>query len=177
MKKTVVIFIMVLALAGIALVQQFATARISALPTEEAPKVGYLAPAFELSTLDGGVLGVNRGKREKALLINFWASWCDPCRLEAPFLAQLHEKYGDKLDIYGVNGLEYDDLNSVRAFVKQYDHRFPVLLDRKSDVFDLYKVPGYPTSFLVDRNGVVKDVVIGLPDHGEFEKKIRKLID
>jgi thiol-disulfide isomerase/thioredoxin len=176
MKKTVTVLIIVLILAGIAVAQQFAAAKTSALPTEEAPKIGYLAPAFTLSTLDGGVLGVSRGEREKALLINFWASWCDPCREEAPLLSNLHEKYGDKLEIYGVNGLQYDQLDSVKAFVKLYQYKFPILLDDKSEVYNRYKVLGYPTSFLIDRRGVVKDIVIGLPDHEEFEKKIKQLI-
>lgn len=176
MKRTVVVIIFVLALAGIAVAQQFATAHISALPAEEAPKIGYLAPAFQLSTLDGGVLGVNRQERDKALLINFWASWCDPCRLEAPFLAELHEKYGKQLDIYGVNAIQYDSLVGVKAFIKQYQYKFPILLDEKSAVYDLYKVPGYPTSVLVDRDGVIRDIIIGLPDHDEFEKKVIKLI-
>ncbi|WP_274363578.1 TlpA family protein disulfide reductase [Paenibacillus thermotolerans] len=176
MKKTLFTLIAVIALAGIAVAQQFATAHTNALPSEEAPKIGYLAPSFQLSTLDGGVLGVSRGEREKALLINFWASWCDPCRLEAPFLAELHAKYGDRLEIYGVNALKFDSLDGVKAFVKLYQYKFPILLDDKSAVYDLYKVPGYPTSVLVDRNGVIKDIVIGLPDHGEFEKKIKKLV-
>lgn len=177
MKKTLLTLIAVFALAGIAVVQQLATAHTNTLPSEEAPKIGYLAPAFQLSTLDGGVLGVSRGERDKALLINFWASWCDPCRLEAPLLADLHEKYGDRLDIYGVNGLKFDTLVGVKAFVKQYQYNFPILLDEQSAVYDLYKVPGYPTSVLVDRSGVIKDIVIGLPpDHEEFEKKIKQLI-
>jgi len=164
-------------LAGLAIIQQFATAQTAALPTEEAPKIGYLAPSFELETLDGGTLGVKRGEREKPVIVNFWASWCDPCRLEAPFLSDLYVKYGDRIDIYGVNGTEYDDMASVQAFVKQYKYEFPTLLDSKSAVFKLYQVPGYPTSFFIDRDGVVRDIVIGLPGHEEFERRLKKLLE
>ncbi len=177
MRKTVLALAVIVALAGLAIIERFATAETAALPTEEAPKIGYLAPSFELETLDGGTLGMERGPREKPVLINFWASWCDPCRMEAPMISDIYEKYKDRLDIYGVNGLEFDELSSVQAFVKQYKYEFPTLLDAKSDVFKLYQVPGYPTSFFVDRNGVVRDIVIGLPGHEEFERRIKKLID
>jgi thiol-disulfide isomerase/thioredoxin len=176
-KKTVTVLVLVLILAGIAVIEQLATAsQTASIPTEEAPKVGFLAPSFELGTLDGKKLGMQRGAREKPVIINFWASWCDPCRLEAPFLADLYVKYEDRLDIYGVNGTAYDDMASIQAFVKQYQYTFPTLLDEKSEVFKLYQVPGYPTSFFVDRNGVVQDVMIGLPGHDEFEKRVKKLL-
>ncbi|TLS54240.1 TlpA family protein disulfide reductase [Paenibacillus antri] len=177
MRKTVLALAIVILLAGLAIIQQFATAQTAALPTEEAPKIGYLAPSFELKTLDGGTLGIGRGEREKPVIVNFWASWCDPCRMEAPILSDLYEKYKDRLDIYGVNGLEYDEMTSVQAFVKQYKYEFPTLLDEKSAAFKLYQVPGYPTSFFIDRRGVVQDIVVGLPGHEEFERRLKKLLE
>lgn len=176
MRKTVFALVLVIILAGVAVIDQFATADTAALPVEEAPKVGYLAPAFELATLSGEKLGISRETREKPVILNFWASWCDPCRLEAPFLAELYTNYKDRLDIYGVNGIEYDEMASVEAFVKQYKIAFPTLLDEKSAVFKQYAVPGFPTSVFIDRNGVIRDIVIGLPGHEEFEKRVKKLI-
>lgn len=176
MKKTVAVLGLVIVLAVIAIVQQFATAEMTALPTEEKPQIGYLAPSFELDTLEGGTLGISRGEREKAVILNFWASWCDPCRLEAPFLVDIYDKYNEELEIYAVNGTEYDKMAGIEAFVKQYQYKFPVLLDRKSEVFNRYEVPGYPTSVFIDRNGVIQDIVIGLPGHEEFEKRVSKLI-
>jgi thiol-disulfide isomerase/thioredoxin len=178
-KKTVTVLAIIIVLAGMAVIEQLATAsQATSIPTEEAPKVGYLAPSFELDTLEGGSLGIGQGPRDSAVIVNFWASWCDPCRLEAPFLADMYVKYGDQLDIYGVNGTAYDDLASVKAFVKQYQYTFPTLLDEKGEIFKLYQVPGYPTSFFIDRNGVIRDIMIGLPDNGheEFEKRLKKLL-
>ncbi|MCI3923837.1 redoxin domain-containing protein [Paenibacillus sp. TRM 82003] len=175
MRRTLTALAIVLSLAALAVIQQFATAQTTALPTEESPEIGYLAPAFELDTLDGGKLGIG-GKRDKPVIVNFWASWCDPCRMEAPLLSDLYEKYKDKLDIYGVNGTKYDELVSVEAFVKQYQYTFPTLLDRENDVFKLYRVPGYPTSYFIDANGVVRDIVVGLPGHEEYEKRVKRLI-
>lgn len=175
MRKTLAALGIVLALAALAVIQQLATAKTAALPTEEAPKIGFLAPAFELDTLDGGKLGIG-GKRDKPVIVNFWASWCDPCRLEAPLLSNLYEEYKDRLDIYGVNGTKYDDMIGVQAFVKQYQYTFPTLLDRENEVYKLYQVPGYPTSVFIDADGVIRDIVIGLPGHEEYENRLKQLL-
>ncbi|HZG56594.1 TlpA family protein disulfide reductase [Paenibacillus sp.] len=177
MRKTWAALGLVVALAAIAIVQQLAAAQTVATPTEVAPKIGYLAPTFELETIEGGRLGIQRGEREKPVIVNFWASWCDPCRLEAPILSALYEKYGDRVDIYGVNGIDTDDMASVRAFIELYEYKFPTLLDRKGEVYDLYRVMGYPTSYFIDRDGVVRDMIVGLPGHAEFERRLVKLID
>lgn len=176
MRKTWFALAVVLALAVVAIAEQLTSAQTAALPTDEAPKVGYLAPAFQLDTLDGGTLGIGRERREKPVILNFWASWCDPCRLEAPILAALHEKYGDRIDIYGVNGTETDDMDGVRAFVALYDYKFPTLLDKKSEAYRKYQVLGYPTSFFIDRDGVIRDMIIGLPGYEEFERRLLALL-
>lgn len=177
MNKSVAALGLVLCLAGLAIVQQLVSAYSTALPTEEAPEAGYLAPSFELETLDGGRAGIARGKPDKPIIVNFWASWCDPCRLEAPFLSDLHARYKDRVDFLGVNVTKYDDISGAEAFVRQYQYRFPTLLDKEGAVFAKYKVPGYPTSFFIDRNGVIKDVLIGLPGHEEFEARLIRLLD
>jgi len=176
MKKTWIIAAAAAGLAMLAAVPQLAPVGTAARPAAAKPEIGYLAPPFELETLDGGRLGIALGERERPVVLNFWASWCDPCRLEAPILAGLHEKYGDRLDIYGVNGTNNDDLNSVRAFVKLYGYKFPTLLDRKGEVFDKYRLLGYPTSFLIDRHGVIRDMIVGLPGYAEFERRVLALM-
>lgn len=178
MKKSIAALGVVLCLAGWAIVQQLVSAYSTALPTEEAPEIGYLAPSFELETLDGGTAGIARSDEPgKPAIVNFWASWCDPCRLEAPFLSDLHAKYKDQVEFLGVNVTKYDRLSEAEAFVQQYQIRFPTLLDKEGIVFAQYSVPGYPTSFFIDRHGVIRDIVIGLPGHEEFESKLAKLID
>ena len=115
-------------------------------------------------------------KRDKALLINFWASWCKPCHDEAPDLVYLQQKYVNDLDIYGVNALKSDRLWSVEAFVEEHHIPFPVLLDEKNEVTDLYNVYGFPTSFLVDRNGVIREIIWGILPREQLEKKVKRLI-
>lgn len=145
------------------------------LPDEEAPKAGYLAPSFELEGRDGKTYTVG-GKRDKALLINFWASWCHPCKLEAPDLVRFWEQYGEELDIYAVNAFQTDTKSGIQKFVEEYGIEFPVLIDKEGDVMKLYRVLGFPTNILVDRNGVVKEVLMGYHPPDEVEKKLKKLI-
>ncbi|WP_237691039.1 TlpA family protein disulfide reductase [Paenibacillus caui] len=138
-------------------------------------KPGEAAPSFKLEGLDGKVYQVG-GERDKALLLNFWASWCEPCRLEAPDLEKLAAKYKGKLDLYGVNVTAYDDQTSVKSFVKQYGLHFPILLDTSERVFEQYNGAAFPTQVLIDRSGVVRDIVIGLLPPEQLEDKVRKLI-
>ncbi|MDF2922817.1 MAG: TlpA family protein disulfide reductase [Paenibacillaceae bacterium] len=140
-----------------------------------AVRPGYPAPALELAGLDGARYVVG-GNREKPLLLNFWASWCDPCEEEAPDLARLYEKYKDKLDLYAVNATGNDELASVRAFAARHRFGFPVLLDYKLDSMRLYRYQVVPTSFLIDKNGMITDV-IHLLEPDELEQKLKKLME
>ncbi len=139
------------------------------------PKPGEKAPSFSLTGLDQALHRAG-GRQEKAQLINFWASWCDPCEAEAPELAKMYEKYKDQLDIYSVNVTLLDLKDDAAAFVRKHQYSFPVLMDAKGDAMDLYKVNAYPTNFFVDRDGVIQDVLIGYKQPGELEQKIRLLL-
>lgn len=145
------------------------------LPAQTAPKAHYAAPSFSLKGMDGNTYSVG-GQREKPLLLNFWASWCGPCEEEAPDLARLYEKYKDKLDLYAVNVTGNDDMQAARAFAERYKFKFPVLLDEKLEAAELYRFQVIPTSFLIDRNGVVVEM-INLLEPKELENKMKKLIE
>lgn len=148
---------------------------ISALAAQGAPKPGTAAPAFSLPGLDGKTYEVG-GKRDKVLLLNFWASWCDPCKDEAPELKALAEKYKDSLDIYAVNVTLYDKLDEAKAFVKKYGYTFPVLLDEKEEVYRKFNGIAFPTNVLIDEQGVIRDVIVGVIPPEELEAKIKGLI-
>lgn len=176
MRKNAIILSIVVVLAGLAVYQNIrANEKETVLPTEVAPRPNYLAPSFQLNGLDGKVYAVG-GKRDKPLLLNFWASWCDPCEQEAPDLARLYEKYKDQLDLYAVNITKNDDLEAAKAFVKRYKYTFPVLLDEDLVAARQYRFTVIPTSFLIDRNGVVVEM-INLLEAKELEKKIKSLIN
>ncbi|WJH34515.1 TlpA family protein disulfide reductase [Paenibacillus sp. CC-CFT747] len=108
--------------------------------------------------------------------MNFWASWCGPCEAEAPDLMRIYDKLKDKLDIYAVNVTKGDNLKEVKEFLDQYPYPFPVLLDKEGKAAELYQVQVIPTSFLVDRNGVIVDVIHYLPGK-ELEKKLKEFAD
>ncbi|SFL27342.1 Thiol-disulfide isomerase or thioredoxin [Paenibacillus sp. 1_12] len=134
-----------------------------------------LAPAFDLQGLDGKSYHVG-GVRDKPLIINFWASWCGPCHEEAPDLKQMYEVYKDELDIYAVNVTKGDRMQDVQGFVKQYELPFPVLLDTKGLTAEQYRLQVVPTSFLLNKEGVLVDVIHVLPAKA-LEAKIRLLLN
>ncbi|WP_019911809.1 TlpA family protein disulfide reductase [Paenibacillus sp. HW567] len=150
---------------------------VPAIQQQSAPELksgtgeGLLAPAFSMQDKDGHSYKVG-GTREKAVLLNFWASWCDPCQKEAPALNALALKYNNVLDIYGINVTSQDYKPNAERFVRKYMLAFPILYDLKGEVFDKYKGVVFPTNVLVDKNGVVSEVILGFLSPDELEKKI-----
>ncbi|MBJ6359851.1 TlpA family protein disulfide reductase [Paenibacillus sp. GCM10012307] len=145
--------------------------------TQEAlPKPGYLAPPMELPALDEQNYAVG-DRRDKLLLLNFWASWCGPCELEAPDLVELSKKYETKMDVYGVNATSYDRERQARQFVEDFELNFPILMDRDGVATKLYKVTTFPTTLLIDQNGVVQERILGVIPREQWEKRIDALLD
>jgi thiol-disulfide isomerase/thioredoxin len=144
------------------------------LPKETAPKPNFLAPQFSLAGLDDQTYSVG-GQRDKPIFLNFWASWCNPCEIEAPELKRLHDKYGEKIDFYAVNMTQYDKLANVRAFAERFGFDFPILLDTEGEAADLYNIIGIPTSFIIDKNGVIVDA-FNLLNPDELEKRVKRAV-
>ncbi|WP_106766307.1 TlpA family protein disulfide reductase [Paenibacillus faecalis] len=182
MKRNLTILVMIV-LVGILVVYNQAGDKIVSvfmdekpLPTETGAKAGMLAPAFSLEGLDGKTY-TGEGPRDKALLINFWASWCEPCKEEAPELSKLAAAYAEDLDIYGINVTKYDNEKKARQFVKDFNLTYPIMLDKEGKVFeDVYKGKVFPTNVLIDRRGVITEVILGAPEPEDLEQKIKKLI-
>lgn len=146
---------------------------LSTMAADYALKPGTKAPSFALEGLDGDQYEVG-GNREKVLLLNFWASWCEPCKEEAPDLVKLAERYQDKLDIYAVNVTLYDKLDQVKAFVEEYGYTFPVLLDENEKIYRQFGGVAFPTNVLIDRDGVIREIIIGTVDPKDLDAKINK---
>ncbi len=133
------------------------------LGPEYAPKAGFLAPDFELPSLSGPVYR-SGDLRGKPVLINFWASWCPPCRQEMPALQSVYAQYQDQgLQVLAVNVTDQDDPASVAQFAEEFDLTFPVLMDADGQVGRRYQVQALPTSFLVGSDGVIRQVYVGGP--------------
>jgi peroxiredoxin len=133
-----------------------------------------LAPELDLAALDGErvLLGDLRGR---PVLINFWATWCGPCRVEMPHLQEAFETYADQgLLVLGVNQIESPP--GVAAFVDDAGLTFPILMDSDGDVSQVWRVRGLPTSFFIDRQGIIRDVFIGPMTVGLIKSKLELIL-
>lgn len=137
---------------------------------------GTPAPDFTLDTLDGKSLSLS-SLRGKAVLVNFWATWCDPCKIETPWLVELQNKYGNQgLQIVGV-AMDESGKDEIARFAKEMGMNYPVLLG-KERVGDAYGGVAYlPESFFVGRDGKIVDKVMGLRGKDEIEDGIRKALN
>lgn len=123
------------------------------------PEIDSPAPDFSLQTLSGDTVTLS-DYAGQVVLINFWATWCLPCRAEMPLLQQYGERYSDDLVILAVNNGEPAD--QVEVFVRELDLTLPVLLDPEEAVTQLYRVRGFPTTLFIDRNGKIRYQHIGI---------------
>ena len=128
-----------------------------------APREGFLAPDFRLTLLGGGEVALSE-LRGQVVIVNLWASWCPPCRAEMPALQEAYEAYRDRgLEILAVNTTYQDSQAAAAGFVQEYGLTFPVPMDQTGEVSRSYLLRALPTSFFIDRDGVIRSVVIGGP--------------
>lgn len=122
-------------------------------------EVGNQAPDFELETLEGDSVKLSSLRGER-VLVNFWASWCPPCRAEIPDLQEFHED--TDINILAVNLTETEQsFDNVPKFVKNFGMEFPVLMDEESEVSTKYQIQPLPTSFMIDSDGIIQYKAIG----------------
>ena len=156
------LFILVL-IAGLAWIGISADPSGGSLPGSAAPQTGFLAPDFTLKTPQGEIFTLS-GLKGKAVLINIWATWCPPCRAEMPAIQSLYEEYKSQgLVVLGVNSTVQDDPFKIAPFLEEYGLTFPILLDETGEVTQAYEVRALPSSFFIDRQGRISEVVIGGP--------------
>ena len=146
------------------------------------PEVGDAAPDFTLPTPEGNSVRL-ADQRGKVVFLNFWATWCPPCRQEMPSMESLYQRLrGREFEILAVS-IDRNGEDAVPPFVAKYGLTFPVLLDPDSKIFRLYGVTGVPETFIVDRNGVILLKIIGSQDWvkeewlGYFDRVIGKRSD
>jgi peroxiredoxin len=139
-------------------------------------QTGAPAPAFELNSNSGKPVSLADLKGQ-IVLVNFWASWCGPCRQEMPILEQLNHQYHNKgVALIGVN--VEPDSNAANTWLKATPVTFPILYDVDSKVSKLYEVQGMPNTVILDRKGVVRYIHRGYAPGAENEylDQIRTLI-
>lgn len=130
---------------------------------QSAPAAGFYAPDFTLTGLDGQTYTLSE-LRGHPILLNLWASWCPPCRAEMPAIQQVYEEYRSQgFLVLAMNATSQDDPASARTFAEGLGLTYPILLDETGDVAHLYGLRALPTTFFIDADGRIADVVIGGP--------------
>lgn len=128
-----------------------------------APQKGFLAPDFTLETLEGETITLS-DLRGRVVLVNFWATWCPPCRAEMPAFEQAFQDYEKQgFTIVAVNATAQDNLRDIATFVEEFGLSFPIALDIDGSVNEQYQIRSLPTSFFVSKEGIITEVVIGGP--------------
>ncbi len=128
--------------------------KLSSGDTQQTAKVGEPAPDFTLRTPDGESVSLS-DYRGKTVLVNFWATWCPPCKTEMPDMEQLYQKYKDQgLEIIAVD--QQEPASAVQAFFEEMGLTFQPVIDSTGEIFNLYRVVALPTSYFIDENGVVQ---------------------
>jgi thiol-disulfide isomerase/thioredoxin len=140
--------------------------------------IGYGTPApdFTLETLDGKTVSLS-SLRGKAVLVNFWATWCGPCKIETPWLVELQNQYGAQgLQVVGV-AMDDSGKDEIARFAKDMGMNYPVLLGKEA-VGDAYGgVPALPESFFIGRDGKIVDKIIGLEGRSQIEDAVKKALN
>jgi peroxiredoxin len=150
-------------------------------PTDERPLAdeGRAGPDFLLEALGGGTLRLS-DLQGKAVLLNFWATWCGPCRQEVPHLVDAYERYGEQgLVVLGVDLQEPN--TKVQRFVDEFGITYPVAFDRDGEVADTWRVggpvnQGLPTSYFIDATGVVRERFFGPLDEDALAERIAEIL-
>ncbi len=133
------------------------------------------APDFTLTTLDGEQVALSDFEGQP-VVINFWASWCAPCRFEMPELAEKYEDFSSAgLIILGVNVTSQDSIDGARQFVEDYSIPFPIVLDVEGIVEELYTASSTPTTIFVDRTGKIVARHFGPMSSEEIDEYINLL--
>jgi cytochrome c biogenesis protein CcmG, thiol:disulfide interchange protein DsbE len=160
-RRALYITILVTALAWIFLSADRAdTSTAGEIP---APREGFLAPDFSLQTLEGETVTLSE-LRGQAVLVNLWATWCPPCRAEMPAIQKLYEEYKDQsFMVLAVNMTYQDNPQAVLPFTQENKLTFPILLEETGEMARKYELRSLPSTFFVNRNGTVQEVVIGGP--------------
>ncbi|WP_053366706.1 redoxin domain-containing protein [Bacillus sp. FJAT-27245] len=169
-------------IAGILLIAFMVIAIVQALDKKEEPmysdkaavqgvKVGQKAPDFELKTLAGETVKLSSLKGKK-IMLNFWATWCGPCKAEMPAMEQLSKEVDSNVAILAVN---IDPQLDVKGFVEQNGITFPILLDEKDEVNTTYQVISIPTTYFIDSNGIIQDKFIGAMPHEAMVQYVEEL--
>lgn len=137
------------------------------------PRIGQVAPPLTATTLDGASVQLD-ALRGQVVVLNFWATWCGPCRAEMPELQAFGRDHAGTAAIIGVNVGESAD--TIVPYVQQVGITFPILPGSDQQLSNQYRVTALPSSIILDRDGVVRDRIVGPMTRGMLERRVGPLL-
>ena len=137
-----------------------------------------IAPNFSLEDLHGKKVDLKQF-RGKVVFLNFWATWCGPCKEEMPSMEALYQMFKEKNFVFLTISVDYEEKKKVKEFIDKHRYTFPVLIDPKCLALDLYGVKGIPTTILIDKKGTMIGRSVGPKDwnHPEIVNLLGQLIE
>jgi thiol-disulfide isomerase/thioredoxin len=140
----------------------------------EAARVGALPPNFQWVDNKTGQTVTLESLRGKPLLLNFWGTWCPPCRAEMPEMQKLYDSLGGSVNFLGVSMGPRDEPLNVSQFVQLNKYSWDFIHDPNSDVMNRYQVTGIPSSYYIDKNGVIRSITVGGADAQILRDNLQK---
>jgi len=142
-----------------------------------APYVGALAPDFTAQTHDGTSVTLSdfTANVGTPVVLNFWATWCPPCRVEMPHFEAAAQLYGDDVALLGVNQAE--SVETIATYAADHGLTYPLLVDEEMTINHLYGILNLPTTVFIDANGIVREVLVGTMSRAVLEERIEKFLE
>ncbi|MBL8154053.1 MAG: TlpA family protein disulfide reductase [Anaerolineae bacterium] len=165
--------LLILAWVGLPERAQF-TGRLIEGERPVAPEIDAMAPPFQTMRVEGSPFRLDE-TRGQVVVLNFWATWCEPCRVEMPVLQALSDRYGTRgLRVIGVNLGETAGM--IREWAGGYGVRYDLVLDELGQIAALYQIRGQPTTYVIAPSGVITQIFFGAADEAAFEAAIAPLL-
>ncbi|CAM3792291.1 peroxiredoxin family protein [Marinicrinis lubricantis] len=185
MKKNVIAIIVILALVGWGIydsrdsqsnLEASNSTQKETAEVKVGTQVGNMAPDFQLVSLDGEEVKLT-DYRGKKVLLNFWATWCPPCRVEMPHMEKFYNDFKtEEVVILGVNLTHTEEsVANVPIFVADFGLTFPIVFDEKGQVSKLYQVVAYPTTYLIDSDGIIREKFQGAINYEIMDQSVSKM--
>jgi cytochrome c biogenesis protein CcmG/thiol:disulfide interchange protein DsbE len=173
LKRNIVIFAVVLVVVAAMLISTRTKRHTGGI--SQSGFQGKPAPEFVLKDLNGNTVKLS-DYRGKAVLLNFWATWCPPCKAEMPWFVDMQKRYAAQgLQIVGVS-MDDDGPEDVAKFAKEIGVNYPIVMGKEEVAQKYGSVEFLPTSFFIDRNGNIIDRVFGIVERKDIEEKVQKAL-
>lgn len=185
-KKSILVLIGLLGLIGWAIYDNFLSKPSSSdtrqveettvVNAEIGLEMGNKAPDFELESLSGEAVKLSDFEGKK-LILNFWATWCPPCKAEMPHMQEFYVEQKEKnVEVLAVNLTTAEkSINDIETFVHDYELTFPVILDQDGEIGNMYQAISIPTTYIIDSDGIIQNKVIGPMDKEMMYELVRSM--